>query len=238
MYNLHAERVQEVAVRQTYLGQQVVNILHFEPTQAGGNWPDAPAVPTSQDLLAYVATNLWSPIVARQVDGLEVVKFEVKEIDGYNGSAVNPSPHYSATDEFVPAVPTFGSIAGAGLPSYAAVTVRKLTALPGRRWRGSCRIAGIPEADSNAADGNRLTAAAHAAWINAVSTWHSDFRPVLAQANNFMAMAVLSLKQMSNDVPIAPFFPLLTRVWAENITGTPVNVYLGSQVSRKVGHGS
>lgn len=237
MYDLRVDRTQELAVHATLLGQQVVNVLHFRANSGAADWPDAPAVPTSQDLMTHFRTQILVQFAAQQSDALIYNKLTCKQIDGWNGNFAAPAIHYSHVDEQT-LVPATGVMIGDTLPSYVAATIRKNTAFPGRRWRGSMRLAGLLENQTVATDGNRLMAVPHAAIQAAAVAMRTSFRPVLAQANNFMQLCIFSFRQMREDTAAGPFFPLATRTWAAVVETVNTNVYLGSQVSRKVGHGA
>lgn len=230
MYLLIANRVQEVTIRARQQNCDVQTVMHY--AAAVDPWVD-PATVTSTLLLS----NLWAAWLAqippRQSDSLVYLDMQIKQVVGWlggGGPGLSPIPMYDAQDELV-LIGQAGLVLGAHLPTYVAVTGRKRTPTPSRRYTGSIRFGGIVEADTEAAQGNFLTAAAQTAWNNAWTNFRGSFIQSGANAADDSRLVVLSMRALSLGAPMG--VPVNTRGFSSSVTGGSVNGYVGSQLSRK-----
>lgn len=210
-------------------------------------------LPTDSSQLATQLKDFWNlQIGPLLIDATTLETITVGRVVGYHidrpFDPINPalSPFLDLQDE--QAFAETGDVITQGLPSFVAVTLRKKTLFAGKKWRGSCRISGLPEsATDNPPNGDYLTAPAHTAWDTAwdnVANTAFNSQPYPAPVANPMKMGIVSLKAMFEAVPppagVGPVnvtVPNPFNYFHRNNT-TPVNLYVGSQVSRKVGHGS
>jgi len=226
MFNLAHDDLYEVSLIQKFLNQVCINVLHYS-ARSEAAWVDPH---TSQDLLTAIATAWDTNMAPNLSDGLTLDQLTIRSVVGWMGTVEVPRPLYFALDTLVP-VGIAGTVAGAALPSYAAVTARKRTGFAGRKYNGSLRQAGIVEADST---GNLLTGGAAAAFQTAINdTFLAD---LALGVNDQIEVGVFSLSDMVFNNIIPGPVPVASVYWAK-VTSMPINEYLGSQVSRKFGHG-
>lgn len=226
------QAVYQVSVVAKYLDQDALNIAHYSASERPV-WA-APA-PTSTEFLTALETrwvNAWQAILNPE---FRIVRFQIDRIEGWKVTAGGIAPVITQTDERVPPAPIAGTIVGDNVESFVAVTCRKKTARAGFRYRGSWRQCGMIEAQADTGPlANFLTPAAQglfqAAWTN---YFQFQINPNLG---NMVIGGVFSLKDMSENVPSGPGQNPVP-FWTV-ITSTPINRNFGSQVSRKVGHGT
>lgn len=233
MFNLVQTSVYEVVLHGKYLSQDCLNIMHFSGA-ADDAWVGAG---TSQALLDAVKDQFLAEICPELSEHYSVPKMSVKRVSGYLSDGLTPPKFrfsYDLVDEV--ATPTLvGGVDGNTLPSYAAISCAKRVGLTGRRWMGAARFPGVAEARTeNEVDGNYLTINAYDAFVVA---WN-DFAlaPYVVDGNDHAHLGVLSLVQMIFLNPAPGPVANVSLSW-RRVSATAVNRYLGSQVSRKVGHG-
>lgn len=238
MYTLDNNYVQEVSFHAKYDGQDIVNVCHFGPPAAGG-WPDPANPPTSLQLLNALIvrwTNTWE---ALQSSLMAYGRVECRQVNGWFSPFGLPDtghPMYNAVD--VAVWPGFGDIVADSLPSFAAVTMRKNTNRPGRSFRGSMRIGGVPEVDTLATNGSFLAPAPLGLWQVAADAFRALITLTVGPPDNVVILNVFGFRAMVVATPTFSGTPQVTNPWADPVTSSLVNPYLGSQVSRKVGHGT
>lgn len=216
----------EVRVKGHALGQAVINVLHYTPWST-----DANIVSGLSNLLVAFQT-MWKAMVLPALsDAYSVSEYEAVQILGTEVDPTDPSKFRLKLGDRAVRVPTpgddVGTQLGAMLPTYAAATIRKLSGKAGRTKRGSCRIGPLIEQDTEATDGNRLTAAGQLRIDTAaqglkntlVSSVPADtFIPQI-----FSKTTMLRAGFVLNDCTTG------MEGWIDYAT----NPYLGSQVSRK-----
>lgn len=217
--------VVEVTVVASADGQMIVNRFDYLILVATGPG-------TSTDLLTTFRTRFRDEILPRLTSNYRVVRYEVRRIVAGFPSALPPIRYgrvYDIDYDQLVGVPVTddGGVITAALPTFAAVTVRKITNLLGRQRRGSTRLAPIPEADTEVG-GNLLLAASQTLWQSAAD----DFRLAIEWTGLFNDLALLSLFSAKDFVtgggPLGNVHPYTYR-----IVSYKVNNYLGSQTSRK-----
>jgi len=236
-YDLDPQLVQQVTLKWQYLGQRCNNVMYFQQQPEGSPvWPGA--FPDSTGLLEVVSQWAGVSLAANVSTQCLLDGIAVKQVVGWEysaGPAPKPRLTFNAADEAVLNFP--GAMAGNGLPSYVCVTMRKLTAIPTRRFRGAFRVVGLTEPQTEALSGNFLTAASAFAFLTSWTAINISFRPNLIIAPTaFMKQSVFSLVQMVSDTVNPGGYT--TRLWGHLTTGNPINQNVGTQISRKVGHGT
>jgi len=223
----------EIALLGECLDQDAFNILHYS-ARAKAAWLGTPTMAT---LVSAVMTRWTATLKTVQGAAYILPLIECRRIIGYTEGPAPKFPPRPLYSEFFAAVQTgVGDVAGNWLPSYVAATCRKRTGLAGRRWQGSFRLAGLAESQTDAAlASNYLTAAAHAA----ITTAWNDFANVDLNlgGNDEIECGVLSLRQMQVSVGIPGPVINPANYW-NPMQSTLVNQFVGSQVSRKVNHGT
>lgn len=234
-FSIQQDDVIEVTIKGKLLEQDALNVFHLcgvvEPAWVA---PD----PTSTQLLAAIRVNWDTDIIPLLSAEYSYTLVQIGRISGYKMPVPplpqKPIPLFNAIDESLLA-PVLGLGNADCLPSYCAVSGRKKTNTPGKRYRGGIRFAGVPEtdADQGTTRDNYLTAVALPLWqAGWVALGLGAFTP---NANNDLRMGVFSLRDMQANNPPG-VVPVPSDFWAK-MSGAPLNAYLGSQVSRKVGHG-
>lgn len=234
MFNLVQTSVYEVISHGKYLDQDCLNVWHFSGA-ADDAWVGAP---TSQDLLTVVYAGLAADIHPVLSERVAVPRLTVKRVSGWKTDGLIPPRQgfmYDLFDEKFDANST-GDLDGNTLPSYVAASCRKKTSQVGRRWVGASRFYGITEAQTqDEIDGNYFTELAHGLFAAAWDAFANA--PFVLAGNDHAYLGVLSLREMIALNPVAGPVANVSLSW-RRVTSAPVNPYLGSQVSRKVGHGS
>lgn len=240
MPNVVGQSMLEINVLGSCSGQNAHSILHYwVGNPAGGNI-------TLDEVLEEFAT-LWRlavlPLVTTQYN---VVSYRARNIAGITG--LTPSSVewvYGSEDFLAGGAGDFGLAAPPTLPTYVAATVRKLTSggadtdyypipptIPPveRRFRGSLRIAGIPEGstqsgDPNLLDGGVITGATPALQdlVNIIVAPPSTFTVTLD-------MLVASMTAGGVTRTGAAGAPTAGYQFVDNLV---INPYVGSQLSRK-----
>jgi len=151
-----ANDIMELTVDQTYAGQNITNVHHFQ--QLG---PDGTDI--WQIALKSIWTALFEPaFLAMVIDTLEVIQIKLRRLLPIQ------------TQQSIFARGTFGTIAGDGLPPHAATLVRQYGEGADRKGTGGSKIAGVPEA---AIEEGRISAAQAAlmvTWGDLAEVDHTD----------------------------------------------------------------
>ncbi len=200
------------------------------------NTLDAP-VYNSQDLLQLLTNMIWRDAVCPNLNiDYSVVSTEFLKISGATATAPTPTnahPYvidYSLQDIYVPGTLITGGVATAALPTFAAVSMRKVCTRVDQTFRGGARFGPINEVDTTG-DGNRLTSTALTAWNTATSLLGSGVTVAAAGPLGAIGISwvVFAGRIMAYDTP-----PGIVLDYTSGIAGRVIHAYLGSQVSRKV----
>lgn len=162
----------------------------------------------------------------------EVLQYTIKEINGWSFIGPNKAIHYGMTAVLAGNGGTdVGGIITDGLPNYVAFTVQKKTSTAGRRYRGSMRVGGVVEADT---DENTLQPAAITWMTAAADELINNHISVNVADTEFIDWCVFSKTNLFADATLE--FPAvgLVRSASKVVTGKIVNLNVGSQTSRKV----
>lgn len=218
-------QVVEVVVVASADGQMIVNRFDYLIQVATGPG-------TSADLLTTFRTRFRDEILPRLTSNYRVVRYEVRRVIAAFVTALPPLRYgrvYDMQYDQLVGVPITddGGVITAALPTFAAVTIRKITNLLGRQRRGSTRLAPIPEADTEAG-GNLLLAASQTLWQSAAD----DFRLAIEWTGLFNDLALLSLFSAKDFVTGGGVLGT-THPFTYRVAEYKVNNYLGSQTSRK-----
>lgn len=213
-------------------GQQQINVWDYagvdEVVWAGAD-------PEMLDLLTAIKDRIIVDLIPLQSIQVQYLRLVAGRINGYTIVGTMPRVTYFSTAELT-ITDVVGQATSAPLLSYTAVSGQKKTARPGRRYSGASRLGGVLELDTDTGtSGNFLTAAVRANWQAAWDHFaKASFTPTGA-AGRLVRMGVFSLTDMVAGNPVGPVAP--APYFARN-TNTPINLHVGSQVSRKYGHGA
>lgn len=188
---------------------QVLNVLHF--VRQSGPGDTTPAL-----LAAELETQLETALEAAMTDAVSYTSIDVRPMD----SPLVPYTPYAVT--------ITGTQSTDSLPSYATVTMRKLTFGRGRNFRGSIHWAGVAEADT---EENVLDASGLPLWEDVAVGLRNliNFQP--AGATDFLTMAVIS-QSLSNLTSNPCVFT------GAKVSTVEKNTVLGTMRRRKMGVGA
>jgi hypothetical protein len=207
-------------------GQAVNNVLHFLPETVNANFTATAA----QCLSALIAT--WrTQVIAKLNDSYTAAQYRLLVI---TGTVANPTPPpgfiLKLGDEAVQAgglaADTGGELSDP-LPTYVAATIRKFSGLAGRTNKGSIRLGTLGEAMTEAANQNKLTAAAITS-LETARVW------LFTQQGTGVAGDSLTPVIFSKTTLLRLVQPRGDTIGARAVmTGAELNAFVGSQVSRK-----
>lgn len=216
----------QISVRGQAQGQAIVNVLHYRPNTLNPNFGST----ITQALTSF--RSAWrAAVLPALVDDYQVSEYHGVLITGTEPDPLNPNKRrlrLADTATLVGAgAPDTGGSAADPLPTYTAFTVRKLTGKAGRSNHGSARIGPLPETFTLNTNGNQLTIAA----LTAAQACADMIKTVLGGmvAGDSLEPVVFSRTNMLR-APVALGDALAGMV---TITDAAVNVFVGSQVSRK-----
>lgn len=216
----------EIAVQGVAAGQAVVNVFHYIPSTLGIGFTATMA----QCLTAF--RTMWrASVLPALSDAYTVLNYKGRNIVGTRVDPNNPN-------KFIFNIGDVADLAGAGaadnggdagdpLPTYAAMTLRKVTGVGGKRKKGSVRLGPLTEASTEALDQNKLTAASIALG-NAACT---GLKGTLGTAVAGDSLVPVVFSRTTEFAPPQPVIGVALAVTA--ISDMFVNLYVGSQVSRK-----
>jgi len=126
---IYADQVTEIAIRATYAGRPVVNVLHFYNDEG---------IQTDSEKARDIMDNWQDHILSRLTDGYALIDAVWRSLDrdDTNQGTITPDP----------AKPLSGGIAEEGCPPNVAYLVKKITNNRQRGQRdGRMFLAGVPE---------------------------------------------------------------------------------------------
>lgn len=243
----------QVTVHGIASGQAIDNVIHYRVEAASGNqtletflanfqldWRDdvLPVLSASYRVLVYEAARI-SAVLA--------------EVIGPPGFSYlhNPKVRFNAVASITgSAIDDIGEVAGAALPTYTALGYRKVSQGMGTgKWgggtpdadadlyektlKGSIRLSTIPEAYTEAATQNALTAAAVTDCENALDTMLAIATAEGGGAGDFR-MCIFSLfldQKLRHETPIPT--PPRALWYSQLVNSVELNPLVTSQVSRK-----
>lgn len=217
MPTVGARRVFKLVVRQTYGGQQVLNIFNFidlnqiltetvDPVIAAGSFRDT----------AIIGTGDWRTLVN------DLLTFDSIDFEEYD----NPDVFGSIALGFTGDVPTATDNA---LPSFFAVGIQ-LNRTSKVVRNGAKRISGLVESQVT---GQVITGTYQTAWINAASDFLNNISAT--SGGQVIAPCILGIRF---DTTVTPPVRLPTSQWEfSTISGVEVKQNSTTQNSRKVGKG-
>lgn len=216
----------QITVRGQSNGQSVVNVLHYIPSML------APAFSSTPDQILNAFRSAWRAAVLPHISQhYAAVEYALVEIRGTEADPNNPNAFRLRLGEAGViagvAVSDQGVLTTDPLPTYCAATFQKRTLEAGRSKRGSLRLGGIVEAQTEATQPNTLTAAARNALAN-VSTFLTQVLST-GVAGDTLNPCVFSRELLLRGVN--PKNDTLGARFA--ITKVILNAFVGSQVSRK-----
>lgn len=148
-----------ITVNATAFGQAVVNVLHYVPETLNPNW----TATINQVLTAF--RTMWRASVLPGLTGdYAVTTYRIVELIGSTQHPTDPNKIKLTlgSEDSVAGDPVadHGGSNPPTLPTFVAATIQKRTGFAGRDKRATMRLATLPEAATDNAQGNRLTAAA------------------------------------------------------------------------------
>lgn len=171
MADLNLTSVYETTLFGVQDGQAIRNVLHHAAID------DSPGPVAGVDTLLALAEEVvegWRanilPVLVREYELVQAVCVEITNRDH---APPNATLTYGAVETLGLGGTTYrGARNVDALPTYSAVAVRKIVNRRGRKYRGSMRIGGVAEADT---DENELTDTAATNFQTAVSGIHGVF---------------------------------------------------------------
>lgn len=228
---LVADDILEVTFQGVADGQQIINRVHYQVgALASGSYLDSLSV-------AGYMKDLWvANMLPMLASSYALVQVEVRKITAVNPgtpTTANPRPFvldYSWATVQPGLGADVGSRTGDPLPTYATVSVRKITSYAGRYWRGGLHLGPVSESDTEAG-GNTLVAAYRGlvqTAINAILAMTSITHSIAAGGTFDFNAGILSGTYGAWIIPTtAPLFSFA------QLTSNPVSAYVGTQTSRK-----
>jgi len=225
---MQATSIYAVGVFQVCKGQIINNILHYRPvdldppgiaevsctsflSEFREGWEDGVLPSVSPDLTVVqyscVEIEQWLALP----DVVTGTRLRIRDIGTTNPDP--PTPGEYGAEEFVNS-------------TFDAYGIKKITNQQGRTWRGSMRIAGVP--DSVVADNAILPGVATTLRTNLLASLRVLTIGTTAGDINFV-MSVFSRKVFENPEPVA----VQARTATAPVLGMTVNPFITSQVSRK-----
>ncbi len=222
----HRNCIFEIVMKGLQAGRPVAHVLHWRQNDGDADAFD------SIDMGVFVETwrNLWQTQFSTTQSStvaysqMILTLYDVLELVPFHG--LRPHP----TNQFVRDVTGVcqGVIGGEALPNFNAINVQKRTAVPGRSFRGSLHIPGIPETQSS---GNFLTNAITAVWqLEADAVFTTPMIVVGAALTYSMDHVVFSLTRATRR--IATFPDLYDNCTV--LSATPVNQRIGTMRRRRI----
>jgi len=208
-------------------GGKIVNINHFQ-------FPDT-VTADQGDLFEFLdnwALFWQSSILPNLSVFYEVEQYTLKEIIGWETVAGKKRLKYGLTAVQAGDPGTdVGGIVTDGLPNYVAFTVQKKSLFAGRTKKGSMRIGGVVEADT---DENSLQPAA-ILWVKtAIDTLIFPGISINAADTLFINWAIFSPTTFFSDPTMEHPATAEPRLHSVQVVGKIINPLVGSQTSRKV----
>lgn len=233
--------VLELEVKGIADNQEILNVMHYIVRSIAGS-------PTLEDVVQGMV-NLWTTIVAELSDSYDFTQVLGRRVTGIDPSTVNHPFTYDAQALSVLPSPVAGGVSGAALPTYVGASVRKVTSgvvnveyiSPGtpadpytgeKVFRGSMRLGPIPETYTEAADQNRLTAAASAAMLAVVEDLEGLASSSGGGTNTSVSEMVVASRFL-NQLGRADVALVRNVVGIQPVENLIINPFVGSQVSRK-----
>lgn len=225
---LSVDNVYRFVVTAAAQGQQIMNIMHYRAdVQVGATILDL------QTALVDLANN-WGTILYPKLSTEYIVKrFQLWSIIGNqpgkvdtNGNPLTYVPLYGTLLEQAGGAADHGTLAGAIVPTFNAVTFRKRTTRPSKRYRGGMRVG--PIRFTELLD-NDLTAAAVTDWQTVGTALKA---PVVVEVGKVTLIPVVfSLTALTKKPrPVTEPKPVN---WTADIVDMAVSTIASSQVSRK-----
>jgi len=228
--------------------QEVSNSIDYR--LAVGN--DLPLEECCEDLRSIWRT--W--VLGRQHSDLHVVEYKLQVYGGPSDylpeDAEKRRIRHNFTDEFIrPGLGDGGALGGTPLPTFVAVTARKITTgLPRRllytgditspnaldsRFRGGIRFGAITETQTKDAQGNELATVTGSNWLN---SWQSsvDILKQLAMQEGVVGQAYRLDMQVRSDYATGNNIRGLegaSSILFREVSSIAVSKFVGSQTSRK-----
>lgn len=229
MANLVEQRVYEIHVKGRGIDQEISNVLHYAFRNGGAGNPDNI---TMAEALTEFRNNRWvTDILPRLSEFYYVDEYIMRRVSQVVISNPGPPIVYKVSYDLSTSIflgdpnGDKGLVVGPALPSYCAVTCRKISPIVSKSTRGSVRFALIPEASTEVGNQyNELTGAEKTNWETATANLEADI-PFVGKAGTFDPV-IFSRKLGIVETP--PDEDSITD-W----TASAVNLFLGSQLSRK-----
>lgn len=192
---------------------------------------------TSSDVLAAFDAQFWLgrivPLMNVEYALADYTLLRVASATMLIPTPRSPHPYklnYDMQDILVPAATERGGITTEALPSYAAVSMRKVATTVGGSFKGGTRISPISETDTLPA-GNQLVPARWGVWAGALGIIPSGLTVAAGAHPNPMNIDFLILAGKILAWGAGPPTPIACTSF---IAGIQLHENLGSQVSRKV----
>jgi hypothetical protein len=219
--------VVQISVRGQSNGQAVVNVFHYIPGTIN------PVFGSSMTQVLSAFRSGWrAAALPRLIDDYQVTEYSGVEIMANEPDPNDPNKRRLKLGEEASlpgeGISDTGAIASDPLPTYVAATFRKKTNLAGRSRKGSARFGPLPESFTEPGNGNQLTAAAQTALLNVATFLKTSLSTTVP--GDTLNPCVFSRTTMLPKVPVARNDTLAARTAIQDVT---LNVFLGSQVSRK-----
>lgn len=235
---LTAGDVYELAVRQSFGGSTLFNVLHFQ-------LKGVPADP--QASFQTLADDTKELLRVKQAAALTYVSWKATQVAGagvtYNASNCRRSGGDFYEGNFTGTL-TGGDASGAPGPSYTAVVVSLKSGVSGRSKRGQFYIGGI---DANALDTtnrNLLGATYATAWTTALATYNGKYKYPSGTSVDFNWVIFSRFIASGCKYVVTSGRPVLTHVQAGdavasvvNVTSATVRTALSPMNRRKIGVG-
>ncbi len=221
------DQIVEISVNGVASGQAINNVFHYKPVTLNPNF-----VTTLQQCLEAFRTMWRNTVLGGLSTSYAVLRYKGRALIGTRVDPANPNNIIlnigDVGDLTGDPITDLGGTAGAALPTYTAMTLRKLSGVGGKRKKGSCRLGPIPESYTEAADQNKLTAAATAVGLVAAGGLKGTLGPVVV--GDTLVPVIMSRASLFPTPPAVQ--PNMTGKWI-GISDILLNPYVGSQVSRK-----